>query len=282
MKDTSCSTEHGISAKPDIDLLNEDRHRLTPVFDKKTGADMKTPINFQIQHRCSECTMRGEGYFCSFEAELLAAFEGLKLTNTYPRGATLFFEGEQASGVYMLCRGRVKLSSYSSDGKALILRIADGGEILGLSAAIGNGVHEVTAEVIENCQVNFVRRDDFLRFLHKEADVGFNALQQLTRNYHAAHTQLCSLGLSNSVGDKLAKLFLGWCESADSKNGRIHLKVSFSHEEIAEMIGTSRETVTRLLKDFRTRDLITLKGSDLYINDRHRLEAAIGTKSHLY
>ena len=66
----------------------------------------------------------------------------------------------------------------------------------------------------------------------------------------------------------------------DRSDGRIHLKITFSHEEIAEMIGTSRETVTRLLKDFRQRDLISLKGSDLYINDRRRLEAAIGTRSH--
>jgi len=70
-------------------------------------------------------------------------------------------------------------------------------------------------------------------------------------------------------------------ESSGSTNGRIHLKVTFSHEEIAEMIGTSRETVTRLLKDFRQRELISLKGSDLYINDRGKLEASIGTRSSL-
>jgi CRP/FNR family transcriptional regulator len=101
-------------------------------------------------------------------------------------------------------------------------------------------------------------------------------------NYHAAYTQVCSLGLSASVSDKLAKLFLGWCENGNGPKfteDRIHLKLSFSHEEIAEMIGTSRETVTRLLKDFRQRDLISLKGSDLYINNRKRLEDAIGTRT---
>lgn len=225
--------------------------------------------------------MRRPGFFCDLKPDVLKAFEALKITNTYPKGATLFTEGEEANGVYMLCKGRVKLSAYSSDGKALILRIADAGEILGLSAVVSESTYGVTAEVLENCQINFVRKDDFLRFLRDKGDAGFNALRQLSSNYHAAYTQVCSLGLSNSVGDKLAKLFLGWCESAHSANGRIHLKVTFSHEEIAEMIGTSRETVTRLLKDFRQRDLISLKGSDLYINDRRKLEAAIGTRSHL-
>jgi CRP/FNR family transcriptional regulator len=242
---------------------------------------MKTAQAFQTQHKCTGCEMRGEGFFCDLKPRVLAAFEALKITNTYPKGATLFTEGEDANGVYMLCKGRVKLSAYSSDGKALILRIANAGEILGLSAAIGDTPHKATAEVLENCQVNFVRKPDFLRFLHEQADAGFNALRQLSNNYHAAYTQVCSLGLSSSVGDKLAKLFLGWCEAMNGTDGRIHLKVTFSHEEIAEMIGTSRETVTRLLKDFRQRELISLKGSDLYINDRRKLEAAIGTRSHL-
>lgn len=242
---------------------------------------MKTVPTFQAQHKCTDCHLRGEGFFCHLKPEVLAAFEALKITNTYPKGATLFNEGETANGVYMLCKGRVKLAAYSSEGKALILRIAEAGEILGLSAAVDGTAHEATAEVLENCQINFVRKADFLKFLHEKADAGFNALRQLSNNYHAAYTQVCSLGLSNSVGDKLAKLFLGWCETANGGNGRVHLKVCFSHEEIAEMIGTSRETVTRLLKDFRQRDLISIKGSDLYINDRRKLEAVIGTRSHL-
>ena len=250
---------------------------------------MKTASAFQTQHKCTGCEMRGAGFFCDLKPQVLAALEALKITNTYPKGATLFTEGEDANGVYLLCKGRVKLSAYSSDGKALILRIANAGELLGLSAAIGDTPHKATAEVLENCQVNFIRKPDFLRFLREQADAGFNALRQLSSNYHAAYTQVCSLGLSSSVGDKLAKLFLGWCEATnrtggriemDRSDGRIHLKITFSHEEIAEMIGTSRETVTRLLKDFRQRDLISLKGSDLYINDRRRLEAAIGTRSH--
>jgi CRP/FNR family transcriptional regulator len=183
--------------------------------------------------------------------------------------------------------GRVKLSAYSREGKALILRIAEAGEMLGLSAAIGGTMHEATAEVLETCQVNYVRKQDFLRFLRDNGDAGYNALRQLSQNYHAAYTQICSLGLSASVGDKLAKLLLGWCDHengtirSNGSDGRIHLKITFSHEEIAEMIGTSRETVTRLLKDFRQRDLITLKGSDLYINNRKRLEAAIGTRPRI-
>jgi CRP/FNR family cyclic AMP-dependent transcriptional regulator len=240
---------------------------------------MKPANTFQTQHRCCDCQLRGDSFFCSLKPDVLKAFEAIKITNTYPTGATLFSEGEPADGVYMLCKGRVKLSAYSKDGRALILKIAEAGELLGLSAAIGNTDHEASAEVVENCQINFVRKKDFLQLLREKGDAGFNALRQLSQNYHTAYTQVCSLGLSATVGDKLAKLFLGWCGTNGKVDGRIHLKLVFSHEELAEMIGTSRETVTRILKDFRERDLISLKGSDLYINNRRRLEAAIGTRA---
>jgi CRP/FNR family cyclic AMP-dependent transcriptional regulator len=231
----------------------------------------------EIQHKCLNCDMRKDGFFCNFSDPVLKSFYSLKITNAYPKGATLFYEDEPSNGVYMLCQGRVKLSTYSRDGRALILRVAEAGEILGLSAAISDSVHEATAEAIEPCQINFVRKPDFLCFLRENADAGLNALRQLSRNYHAAYTQACSLGLSSTVSDKLIKLLLSWCVKPNRANGEVHLKVAFSHEDMAEMIGTSRETVTRLLKEFRELDLITLKGSDLCIHDRRKFEAAIGT-----
>lgn len=232
----------------------------------------------EIRHKCPRCDLRTEDFFCNFSDPILQSFYSLKITNVYPKGATLFSEADTADGVYMLCQGRVKLSTYSKDGRSLILRIAEPGELLGLSAVISESVHEATAEVLEPCQINFVRKSDVLRFLHENTDSCLNALRQLSRNYHAAYSQVCSLGLSATVGDKLIKLLLSWCQNANGNSGQIRLKLTFSHEEIAEMIGTSRETVTRLLKEFRQRNLITLNGSDLYVHDLRRLEAAIGTR----
>ena len=239
---------------------------------------MKNLATLEVRHKCQSCDLRTEHFFCMFSDPVLKSFYALKITNAYPKGATLFSEGEPSNGVYMLCQGRVKLSTYSKDGKALILTIAEAGELLGLSAAISDSPHEVTAEVLDPCQINFVRRADLLRFLQQNAEAGLSALRQLSRNYHTAHTQLCSFGLSATVGDKLVKLLLGWCQNSNGSNGAVNIKLTFSHEEIAEMIGTSRETVTRLLKELRERDLITVHGSDLRICDRKRLEAAVGTK----
>lgn len=223
--------------------------------------------------------MRAANFFCNLSQSFLQTFESLKITNAYPKGATLFMEGQPSNGIYMLCQGRVKLSTCSRDGKVIILRIAEAGEVLGLSATVSDSDYETTAEVIEACQVNFVRKSDFLRFLHQNPEACFSAMKQLSYKYHSAYIQVRSFGLSHTAADKLAKLLLEWCKTNTNTNGNgsIRLKISYTHEEIAEMIGTSRETVTRLLKDFKDRELITLKGSDLIIHDRKRLDATIGT-----
>ena len=240
---------------------------------------MKALNNFKIQNKCLDCEMRAANFFCNLSQSFLQTFESLKITNAYPKGATLFMEGQPSNGIYMLCQGRVKLSTCSRDGKVIILRIAEAGEVLGLSATVSDSDYETTAEVIEACQVNFVRKSDFLRFLHQNPEACFSAMKQLSYKYHSAYIQVRSFGLSHTAADKLAKLLLEWCKTNTNTNGNgsIRLKISYTHEEIAEMIGTSRETVTRLLKDFKDRELITLKGSDLIIHDRKRLDATIGT-----
>ena len=251
---------------------------------------MKFLNNLKIQHKCQECAFRSSSFFCGLSETALQTLQSLKVTNAYPRGATLFVEGQEASGVYMLCQGRIKLSTCSRDGKTIILRIAEPGEILGLSATVTDGLYESTAEVLEPCQINFISKRDFLRFLEQNAEVGLSAAKQLSFKYHVAYNQICSLGLSNPVAARLARLLLDWCPPANGNgsNGHGHghgnghgvrLKMTYTHEEIAEMIGTSRETVSRLLKDFKERELIRLKGSDLIIDDPGRLDAIIGTRA---
>ena len=181
-------------------------------------------------------------------------------------------QGQPSNGVYILCQGRVKLSTSSKDGKVVILHIAEPGEILGLSAAVSDSVHIASADVIEPCQVNFVRKSDFLNFIGTNAEACLGVVKQLSQNYQTAYLQICSLGLSNSVADKLAMFFLSYCETAVDYPSGAHLSIAYTHKEIAQMIGTSRETVTRLLKDFRERHLISVEGSDVFIPDTEKLE----------
>lgn len=236
-------------------------------------------ISNQLAFRglCSECKKSPDA-FCNLPKNVSTELHALKVSQSYPRGSTIFMEGQPANGVYLLCYGRAKLSTYSEEGRAIILRIAEAGEVLGLSSVISGIPYEKTAQASDDCRIGFIKGKDFLDFLQRHHEAALNALRQLSSNYHKAHRQICSLGLSSSVGDKLAKLLLQWYDTRSANGGPVYIARNHTHGDIAEMIGTSRETVTRLLNDFRDRGLITLSKTELCIPDREQLKGAIGTK----
>ena len=176
----------------------------------------------------------------------------------------------------MLCTGRVKLLAGSANGKAIITHVAEAGEVLGLSAVVAGTAYEATAETLEPCQVNFIKRDDFLKFLTQESEACLRVAQHLNNAYRFASEQVRSLGLSRSVAERLANLILSWGERDGKQTDRgISLKLTLTHEEIAQSIGSSRETVTRLLSDLKKKQIILLKGSTLIIRDQAALEAMV-------
>jgi CRP/FNR family transcriptional regulator len=231
-----------------------------------------SPYGLEIIESCVTCRLRADKIFCNLPAHTVQALEAIKYTTAYPKGAVLFVEGQAPRGVFILCRGRVKLSICSSDGKTLILKIAEAGEVLGLSASVSGKPYELTAETLDPCQVNFVKREDFLRFLREHNDVCLRVAEQLSEKYNTACHEIRSLGLSHSAAEKLAKLLLEWSVKNGGARQPDRLKLTLTHEEIAQMIGTSRETVTRLFADFKKRQLIQLKGSTLVIRNRAALE----------
>jgi CRP/FNR family transcriptional regulator len=220
--------------------------------------------------------MRGDGFFCQLSSGALKDYNAIKFPATYPAGAVMFMEKQDPRGVFLLCAGQVKLSISSSGGKTLIIRIARPGEVLGLKATMSGDAYEATAETLHPCQVAFVRRDEFLRFVSNHPEVWEGVVKQLSALYCGACEQLRTVGLSASAPEKLARLLLQWSAEAKQAGHGAQIKVPLTHEEIAECIGTTRETVTRTLSDFKSRRLVSLKGSTLLIADRLALEQIVG------
>jgi CRP/FNR family transcriptional regulator len=224
------------------------------------------------------CKVRESGFFCDLPEDLLTGLESLKYATVFPKGAVLFVEGQAPRGIFMLCTGRVKLSTCSGEGKAIITQIAEAGEVLGLSATVSGKPYEVTAETLSPCQVNFIRREDLLKFLSDHGAACLRVAEHLSRNYHNAYEQVRSLGLSHSAGEKLAKLLLEWCGRSGKETDKgLSLKLTLTHEEIAQLIGASRETVTRLLGEFKHKQIIYVKGSTLIIRKKGTLEAMVNS-----
>jgi CRP/FNR family transcriptional regulator, cyclic AMP receptor protein len=237
---------------------------------------MSTPYGIQITENCLLCKLRHSGFFCDLPKGSLEELEKVKYASAYPQGAVLFVEGQAPRGVYIVCSGRVKLSTTSREGKTLILRIAQAGEVLGLHATVSGKPYELTGETLQPCQLDFIRRDDFLRFLQHHGDACLNAAEHLSQNCQNAYELIRSLGLSHSVGEKLARLLLEWASDGEQTKDGIRIKISLTHEEIAQLIGTSRETVTRVLSEFREKKFAHLHGSTLMIMNRPGLERLVG------
>jgi CRP/FNR family transcriptional regulator len=219
----------------------------------------------------SETRRTGE-FFRQMSPETLKSFEMLEHPSIYPANAVLFMERDTPRGVFVLCEGRVKLSISSSDGKKLILRVAEAGDLLDMTAAVSGAPYEMTAETLRNCKIAFIRREDFLRFLLEHPEAYRSLARELSVNYQRACEKLRTVVLTSSVPERLAKLLLEWGSTGQETDRGIRVKVSMTHEEIGEFIGTSRESVTRTLSDFKHRKLVMLQGSTLMISNRMALE----------
>jgi CRP/FNR family transcriptional regulator len=223
--------------------------------------------------------MRSEQVFCGLPEKALRAFESMKIAVTYPKGTLLHAEGEDPRGVFIICKGRVKLFVSSSDGKVLILRVVEPGEVLGLSSAISGKPYAFSAEAIDSCEANFVDREDFLRFLQQNDDARFRVLEQLSDRCARTRRDIRSLYLSDSAAEKLARLLLD-CHGC-RENEKL-IKIALTHDEIAQAIDSSRETVTRLFAELQKQHIVEVlrhKGSTLVIRDRSRLRQMAGERS---
>jgi len=236
---------------------------------------MKVPYGLNILDNCLTCPVREEHLFCNLSTSALQKLNEIKSTAVYPKSAVLFIEGQQPRGVFVLCNGKVKLSTSSSEGKTLITKLSSAGDVLGLNAAISNHPYEVTAEMIEPGQANFIPRDALLRFLKEHGEVALRVAEQLSRNYYTAYEEIRTLGLTSSPAEKFAKILLSWCTENSQGNGQAQVRLTLTHEEIAEMIGTTRETVSRLFSDFKKRQLLQVKGSTLVIRNKSALEKMV-------
>lgn len=241
----------------------------------KVVATMNTPYGLEIIENCVSCKLRRDKWFCGLSSDVLRAFSAASHLSTYPGGAVLFVEGQTPRGALVLCSGKVKLSTTSRDGKVLILKMAEPGEALGLSAVISATPYELTAETAGPCQVNFIDRDSLMKLLDKYGELGLHSAQALSREFQSAYRDIHELVLARSSAGKLARLLLSWSGDHEREAGarEIRIRSSMTHEEIAQMIGSSRETVTRLLSELKKRELIRLEGSTLVIRNRPALEA---------
>ncbi|MBI3261777.1 MAG: Crp/Fnr family transcriptional regulator [Acidobacteria bacterium] len=243
-----------------------------PNDDNRTG-----DWSVDIVESCAVC-LAHECIFRHLGAGDLAVLSALQQRRVVMAGAALFTDGHSPQGLFILCSGRVKVTASSVGGRSLILRIAGPGDVLGLSALISNTTYAVSARALELTQFNFIARDAFLRFLEDRSDLWSRVAAHLAAEVHRSQRQVSRIALAPTARAKLAGLLLDWIDGEAGKPGAaIRFSLPLTHEEVGELIGSSRETVARLFAQFRRQNLIQVRGRFVTVPDRRRLEAMTDT-----
>jgi CRP/FNR family transcriptional regulator len=189
----------------------------------------------------------------------------------FPGNAALLAEGQSPRGVSIICSGRAKVSMTARDGKTMIVKVASHRKVVGLSAVVTGRPSPVAVTTLELCQIKFVEEEKFLKLLQYPA-AAVNCAVELSREVQGTFENVQGLLRARSSTGRLVRLLLSWAaEGAGNRNVRVDPE--YTHEEMAQMIGSSRETVTRLLGDLKKRELIRREGPTLVIPDRIALQA---------
>jgi len=224
------------------------------------------PYNLQIVESCLGCITREEGLFCQLPHAALSTLNSLRQTSIFPKGAMLFVEGQPTRGLYIMCSGEAKLYVNSAEGQSLTLRVVEHGEVLGLSSLIADERYPVTAETLCPSQVSFIPRLEFLQFMRANADVALRVAKHLSMELGKAWQQTKMLALAPDTHSKLAQFLMDWGE----KHGKattegLRIALHMTHEEIAQSIGASRESVSRILSEWKHQGVIRSSGGNITI-----------------
>lgn len=195
----------------------------------------------------------------------------LTIVRKYRKNMIIFMEGEPGEALYFLLSGKVKISKLTADGREQILHILQAGDIFAEVVLIDRGPYPATAEVIEEAQVGMLRNDDVENLIRTNPDIALKILKVMSKRLRQAQVQVRDLALKDTYG-RLASMLLilakdhgGPCE-----NG-VKIDLSLSRQELANLIGTSRETVTRILSDFKRSKVIDIDKQEIVIIDEKKL-----------
>ena len=220
---------------------------------------------------CKSQVKRAGKFFSKLTSSSLEDFSLMEHPSSFAANVVLFAEGEPVRALFVILEGKVRLSINSSEGRRLSLRIARPGDIIGLSSSLCGTPYEMTAETLCPSKIAPIERREFLNFLGRHPDAYQSVTEELGRHMTIACSQLRNLGLSSSAPEKLARLLLEWSDRGQATESEGRLRLSLTHEEIGDFIGTSRETVTRTLSHFKNRHLVAFQGSFMTIPSRAAL-----------
>lgn len=205
--------------------------------------------------------------FSGLPEEELERFAELTRERAYPKGSVILFQDDPGDSLFVLRNGRVKVVLIGEDGREVILGVLEPGAHFGELALIDDQPRSAHVIAMEDAQLLVLRREDFKRRVEANPTVAWALLTELSRRLRRADVKIGGLVLLDVPG-RIARLLL---DLAD-ETGSAQIEKPLTHQTIAQMIGASRETVSRAMKDFQDAGLIRVERRRISIGDRDALE----------
>ncbi|HKC13842.1 MAG TPA: Crp/Fnr family transcriptional regulator [Vicinamibacteria bacterium] len=195
----------------------------------------------------------------------IASLGRLATKRKFPKDTVVFFENEEGDFFFMILEGRIKVTILGDDGREIILSVLGPGDFFGEMALLDNEPRSATAIAVEESELLSLHRTDFQSTLSDNRAITTALIRVLTARLRHANHQISTLALLDVYG-RVARVILDMAreEGRRLKDGRIAFRRA-THQEIANRIGTTRETVTRMLKDLERQALIRVEGREIVL-----------------
>lgn len=219
------------------------------------------------QLNCKTCESRDKGVFCNLSPDLLGQLSTKKTSNLYKPHQVIFYEGNQPFGLYCVSQGKVKVYKTDAEGHQQIVRLVGPGDLLGYRCLLANEPYAATAETLTDTEICFIDRQTFVQLVEQHAATALNVMRSLAADLRQAEDQHLNL-VHKNVRERLAELFLILQKRYGKSEGKkVKLDIQLTREEIAEMIGTTQESVIRLMSEFKQDKLIEVDGRNITLID---------------
>lgn len=221
---------------------------------------------------CISCAVRDDSDLADIPEDLVKELAASQTSNLYKKGQVVFYEGNRPFGLYCIHSGKVKLQKYTPEGKAMISRIAETGDLLGYRAFFTDESYSATAEALEDATICFLDKAVFFDVLKRDPNLSMKLLAKLGRDLKCAEDKVVDIAYKSSQ-ERIIELLLTLKEAygEDNGDGSFQLNIQFSREELANMIGLTKETVVRLLSWLKEKSIIETKGKNIRIVDMDSL-----------
>jgi len=210
--------------------------------------------------------------FSDLNDQTISKIEKIGTLKVYLKHQVILQEEETGTALFIIKNGKVKVSRQSSDGREVILTILSESDFFGEMAILDGLTRSATVTAIEDSELFLIQRSDFLNLLHEYPETSVALLQELTKRLRSADAKIKALSLKDAEG-KVATVILQLADDIGKiKHGRVEIEKLPLKQDLANMAGTSRETISRTLHSFAKKKLVELEGSKLSIVDYEKFK----------